>query len=100
MEDGLIGSCGKKGHAYNLEDVRRHRLFGNGDWPPSLRQYKPTSYCIQPIRYMGDKTRIIGSIAVVNKDQSNSNDNTMNNGAPAFSKRQRDAVVANMSASQ
>jgi hypothetical protein len=89
MEDGLIGSCGKKGHAYNLEDVRRHRLFGNGDWPPSLRQYTPSSYCIQPIRYMGDKTRIIGSIAVVNKDQSNSNDNdnTMNNGAPAFSKR-------------
>ena len=67
---GLVGGTCKDGHAYNLENVERHRMFQQeGDWPPGLKDVQPTSFCIQPIRYMGDETRIIGAITVVNKDR-------------------------------
>ena len=77
---GLVGRTCKDGHAYNLEDVHRHRMFlKEGDWPPTLKGVTPTSFCIQPIRYMGDETRIIGAITVVNKDGTNNNTNTTTN---------------------
>ena len=89
---GLVSDTCKNGHPYNLEDARRHRLFANGkkengDWPPILQNVVPTSYCIQPIRYNGDETRIIGAITVVNKDGSKSNESGTEGSGIMFSRR-------------
>ena len=66
LGEGLIGECA----SFNIEDVVLHETFKDGvDYPPGLSLKAPvTSYCTQPVRYMGDNTRIIGCITVVNKD--------------------------------
>ena len=60
-ERSLVEKTCLEGHAYNLEDVTRHKSFNpRKDLPLGLQLSQVKSFCIQPIRYMGDQTRIIG----------------------------------------
>ena len=60
-ERSLVAKTCLEGHAYNLEDVTRHKSFNpKKDLPLGLQLSQLKSFCIQPIRYMGDQTRIIG----------------------------------------
>ena len=66
--EGLVGTQ----KSLNIQDAVLHNMFKDGvDYPPGLSATNVLrSFCSQPVRYMGDDTRIIGSITVTNKDGS------------------------------
>eukprot|EP00949_MAST-11_sp_MAST-11-sp1_P003674 g3674.t1 len=65
MTKGIVGLVATDGKLLNLEDVHNHPAF-DPTWESST-EYRVTSMLAIPIKHVGDATRVMGVLQVMNK---------------------------------